>query len=446
MSIFLNGLVKDYNPAGGIDAATNLHFDPTAQAWQASTAYAAPQGYASNDTWDSPTAHILSQPSDTGIPTSGPDKGLWVSGTAYSKYDKTTDPTDGKQYVSLVNNPTTTTQPHANTQWEPSTWVGFSVRSIDSGFYGAVTATGNPALWFSTELHALGQSGSSQPVIASGAAGLDGGVYWTRYTTYKGARANSTAYTSGDWVLFDGSIWNAATSGTSGASAPNVSSTNYGGSVFDGGVLWVRRFISQGAWVANTTYGFRPIQGRLPQQGGNDVYGDGVTLPDNSLLAITGIKGTDGTTGATEPPWSAAAAGTFWSDGTLIWRVGSFGAASGDGIAQNERLVLSGFKAPLTDGKQITVFNDAAAATARDVVLADKVGLDRTGTQNLPGTDKASIAGFDFGGTNIRLAEGQSTTVQYNAATSTWTQVGGGGGGGGGGSFDPAVMGGHYSR
>lgn len=417
--VYLNGLVKDYNPPGGIDAAGTIQFDPTAQNWQAGKAFACPQGFGLADTWDSATAHLLGSPSDSGVPITGTDRGTWVSGTAYSKYDKAVDAVDGLQYVTRVAIGSSTTRPGLSSSWNLATWNGFSPRSLDAGYYGSVQRVGDATRWFSCEIHALANSGSTEPVISGTGSGADGDLYWTRITAaaYRGAWAASTAYANNDYILVDGSLWRCVGGGTSGGSAPNWTPTLYGSTIADGpDIIWQRRYVYQGVWAANTQYGYRVVNNHA------DVRNDGVVLSDGSILFVQAIKGTDGTTGGTEPAWSTASSTlTFWADGDMIWRFGTF--AVNDPTLQNERLVLSGLATPAADGKVVTIANVAPSSTGRDVVLADRFVLDRAGVQNLPGTDKASAHPFDFGGSNIRLAEGQSVSLRYSASTGLWTQT-----------------------
>lgn len=434
-TILLNGLVKDYDPSGGIDAVTELRFDPTSQNWAAGKTFACPQGFATADTILPADAHAFNMPSDSGIPTNGVDRGTWQSGTVYARYDKVIDPTDLQQYVARIAAPNNALQPHSNLgSWNLATWMGFSPRSLDAGFYGSVRAAGDPTRWFSCEIRAFGVSGAVEPSHVSGLA-LDGNVIASVVTTYRGAWAPNTVYATNDYVLADGSLWRCSGGGTSNGTAPNwaLSAPSYGSTVDEGTpgfVTWQRRYIHKGTWAATTGYSMRVVSGRTPTQGGNDVRGEALIRANGTSFVIaSSVKSTDGVTGGVEPAWSAAAAGSFWEDGTIIWRFGTF--AINDPTLQSERLILSGLKAPAANGKQITIVNDAGAGTNRDVVLADRLVLDRTGVQNLVGSDKASLAGFDFGGTNLRAAEGQSIIVQYNQAAGVWQLAAGGGGGGG---------------
>lgn len=411
--IALNGLFKDFDP-GDINSLVELHIDPVSKDWKANTYHASPQGFQGADTIQAADAISLGMPSDSGIPTNGTDRGTWVSGTTYSKYDKVIDPTDGLQYVARLASPSTTVQPHLSTSWVLATWTGFSPRSLDSGFYGSVRATGDATRWFSTEVHALGNAGASEPTgIANGAAGLDGTNYVTRRTTYRGAWTASTAYAVNDYVLADGSLWRNSSAGTSGATTPSFVTGAYGDSVADGpDCFWTRRYIYAGAWSSGKQYGARVVNSKA------DVRGEALILSDNSMVNWLSTTPTEGQTGSTEPAWSAAAAGEFYADGTLIWRFGTF--AVNDPTLQAERLVLSGLTAPATDGKLVKITNSGTGNV--DVVLADKAVLNRIGTANLTGTDKESVHKFDFGGAgkNVRLAPGQSFTVRYDATSGNW--------------------------
>jgi len=413
--VLQNGLVKNFDP-GGIAAITEIKVDPSAQDWQPNMPFACPQGFGLANTFPS-LAGALGIPADTGIPLTGADRGTWVSGTAYAKYDKAVDPVDGLQYVTSSAH-TSTTRPGLDSRWNLATRNGFAPRSIDAGFYGSVRRTGDATRWFSCEEHALGVTSNTEPT----ATGVDGTVYWTRNapSIYKGAWAASTVYATGDLILEDGSIWRAATGGTSGTVEPDWvnNGPNYGNTVGDGvDVLWQRRYVYQGAWSAGATCGFRVVNNHA------DVRGDAVLASDGAILNISGIKETDGVTGATEPAWSTASSSLkYWEDGTLIWRFGTF--AVNDPTLQNERLVISGFGSasnPPADGQQLKVTNDSPASTLRDVVLADRFVLNRSGAQNLPGTDKESTYPFDFGGKNVRLAEGESVIVTFSTATGLWT-------------------------
>ena len=418
----LNGLVKDYNPPGGIDAVGTINFNPLSQDWVSGASIACPQGFATANTWGSVTCHLLGSPSDSGIPNTGVNRGNFVGGTSYNLYDIVTDTGDGLVYVAktATSNPTA---PHLNlSQWALITWNGFSPRSRDAGYYGSVRRVGDASRWFSTEQVGRATSGNVEPSMAPGTSALDGGIYWTRFNTFKGPWAATTAYSIGDYIEEDTSFWRCSFPGTSGGVEPNwtIGGPAYGNTVSDGpDILWQRRYVVAGNWTALTKYGLRVVaSGPVYGSGGNDVRFQAVKHSDGvSILAVTAMTPTDGVTGSSEPGW-AAASGTpqFWEDfagsGTIIWRNFTF-AVNPSGL-QNERLVLTGLAAPSTVGKLVTIGNAAAGGSLIDVVLADKNGLEGTGVVNLTGTDKVSVKPFSFGGTNIRIAEGGSQIVKYD--------------------------------
>lgn len=363
MAILLNGLVKDYNPPGGIDAAGTLQFDPTAQAWAAAATVACPQG-------------------DGG--------GITVTKVATSSGGLGAVPFDG----------------------------GFSPRSGlgDDGFYKTV-ASSVGGKFFSTNIRCNGSTGTVEPTVS----GLDNQIFWSLPADFgwvwRGARANSTAYAVGDLMSSNGAIWRCVIAGTSDVAPPaGLGTALYKGTVSDGGIFWFKQFRAAGAWAASTV-----VAGATVQDTNTHVVADALTTTGGALLIFNGIPVTNGTTAGAEPAWTAATAGQkYWADNNVIWIQGKdlFGRS---GALQAERIVLTGFVAAASNGKTVTVENIGTGAM--DVVLADKNALNNQGVNELTGTDMASVHGFDVSGsaTDRRLGPGESCTAIYSTATGLWT-------------------------
>ena len=69
---------------------------------------------------------------------------------------------------------------------------------------------------------------------------------------YEDTRADTTAYTVGQWILWDSgtTVWKCTTAGTSGSPAPSIAGLVVGGTVVDGTVTWTMMSLTAATLVA----------------------------------------------------------------------------------------------------------------------------------------------------------------------------------------------------
>lgn len=381
MSINLNGLVKDYDPPGGIDLASTVDFDVSGIAWAAAEEIPCPQGDAFNVV-----------------------------------------PMDGSPYDT-----------------------GFEPRALGDGFF-ATRCRLSDSKPYSSNMKVKGSTGSVEPSTASYDAGSyhdnvfeDGDIRWQHLPTppstpgyqtwaYQGARQNSTAYTVGQLVSSNSKIWRCLVAGTTAGSPPaGLGTTDYGGFLFDGSCGWSAQGSYLGAWSSTTA-----ITGVVTNTGRTAIVPVFVTTTGGVLWMWDGCYGTWGTTGGSEPAWSVAAdSAKYWVDNEVLWIRGTDLYGTLEGTNQRERLIITGWEAPADDGHELTIPNNNT--DQQDIVLADKNAFEpQSGVdpESLGSDAESTSSWHDFGGSDLRIAPGESATIVYDAGTTSWSQLGGGGGGG----------------
>lgn len=369
-----NGIVKDFNPPGGIDAILGgtLKINPGASAWQASTFYSMPQG----------------------------------SGT-----------------VNVVNSSFTPVPP-----WDG----GFVPRPGmgDDGFYSTVL-NHLGAVYFSGSLKVNGKSGTVAPT----GAGPDNEIVWGGRTGFLGVWTPNTVYGLNQYVIGTvsppgtTSIWRCVAAGTSDPSDPTWSgAANFGDTIteFIGGVSWRRNYNFRGAWAASTAYavGISDL-GAAAQH----IAADFVTVGGGATgLVWAGTQATAqspglssyGKSGTVEPSWDSAGAISYWIDNELLWIQGRDLFGRTGPTDQQERLVITGIKAPAGGSGSFTIQNNGGGQM--DVVLSDKDATTTHGAETAAGQDMRSATAnlLAMGGTSVRLAPGQTRVMTYNGGTGFW--------------------------
>jgi hypothetical protein len=364
-----NGIVKDWNPPGGIDAILGgtVNVNPGAKVWAPSTFYTTPQG--------------------SGI-------------------------------VNIANTNLTPQSPFDG-GFLPRPGMG------DDGFYSTVL-NHLSAKYFSCSLKVDGLSGSVQPV----GGGLDHEVFWIARSGFLGSWLPNTAYTLNQYVigtLGDTNIWRCTSAGTSNPSDPTWSSAaNFGDSIADGpDVLWRRTYNYRGAWSSSTAYaiGISDLGGAAQH-----VANDFVTVAGGVGLIWSGVGGTAQSafssyakSGTVEPSWDAAGSISYWIDNEVLWINGRDLFGRMGGTDQQERFVITGIQAPAGGSGSFTVANTGTGQM--DVVLSDKdATVSGHGAETAPGQDMRSANAnlLAMGGTSIRLGPTQSRVMTYNGGTGFW--------------------------
>lgn len=403
-TVTANGVRVNYDPPSGIDNVTEVRFDPTAQTYATAVSVACPQG------------------SSGGILTLPPGD--------------LTDTIHDCRYPSYLGT------------GSPQLPQCSFTRQADAGISHTVKSTSGNKV-FSTNAVARGTSGSSEPSAAGNAD--DGQVHWGAAVTYIGAwQANKTVTTShyivetnsADGVAY---VWKCASGGVTDGSRPSgfdflTVSTTFVGE--NGDVTWTLRGVFKGAWTGSTVYGVdarsdrltvrRHYVGHSTNPGTVNFANQGVLLPWS--YATTGTFATT----SSEPAWSAAANGTYWLDGQILFIQGKNLYGGTADATDEEMLVVTGLKAP-AGAATVRVTN--IGTNRQLVVLADHAGLtDPSHQSSQVATDCDSTVGnrFDFGGRNndVYLEAGEYVDLLYSSTK--WVQSGAGGGGGSS-SLDPAA-------
>lgn len=291
--------------------------------------------------------------------------------------------------------------------------------ALTGAFLGAyVTKMDDPTIAFIAFENGSGVSGTVEPIWSTdGSTPIDDGtadrpIQWSPLDVYQ-LWAATTALTG--VVIGNGYAWKSDGGGNSGGSEPIWPATpNALDTVTDGAITWEARGPCT-VWAQSHRYSF-VIDTPTPTTSYSQFYVIPTDVVPNTDYVFTGQPvGVYGTTGASEPDWSAAVDGdaSTWFDGDIMWQEDSSFVSLGGA----PKLVLTGIVAS-SNFATMSIANGSPPSSDTIILIEDEaLAVNDYGDAAASNTGN----GFDNFEVNWGVAAGQGNDIHY--IDGAWTVV-----------------------